>query len=229
MEGEHQYMTITTVLFDFDGVVADTEMGTSVYLQKAFAQYGIELTDDQKKSYIGTDGRKQTEKILKEYGKDISVEEFFEVRKKLGSYYENSPLLKPISGLQELFDYLRMKELGIGLVSSTNSKLIITALNRMNLVHYFDTIICGDMVKCKKPDPEGYLMAMQYLHVSPEACIIVEDSPTGIQAGLNAGALVAGFKGSEIKQDTSEANITWESYRDAIAQMKELLTGEHNE
>lgn len=65
-------MTITTVLLDFDGVVAGTEMRTSVYRQKAFAQYGIELSDYQKRLHIGTDRRKQTEKILKEYGKICS-------------------------------------------------------------------------------------------------------------------------------------------------------------
>lgn len=209
-------MKIKAVLFDFDGVVADTEYGATVYLQKAFDKYHIQLTKAQRRSYIGTDGRKQTEKILKDAGVSVPVEEFFEERAKLGSFYENSPDLKPIPGLVDFLKLLKYKELKTGIVSSTNCRLIITALNRMHLTHYFDVIICGDMVEHKKPDPEGYLSAMRYLDSSPEESMILEDSPTGIKAAVDAKAMVVGFKGSKIKQDISQAQLVWESYEDAI-------------
>ena len=212
-------MAITTVLFDFDGVIADTENGVNVYLQETFSKYGITLTQEQLNSYIGTDGRKQTAKILKDNNKNVTVEEFFVERNKLGNYYENSPLLKPMENLPTFLDRLNQKGIKLGLVSSTNSKLIVTALNRMQLVHYFEVIVCGDMVKNKKPDPEPYLKAMEFLGVSPEDCVIVEDSPTGIEAGLKTGAVVVGFKGSEIPQDTSTAHIQWHSFQEATKQL----------
>lgn len=209
-------MKTKAVLFDFDGVIADTEQGATKYLEKAFDKYHIQLTEDQRRSYIGTDGRKQTEEILKDAGVSVSVEEFFKERAKLGSYYENSPDLKPISGLEDFLKLLKRKDIKTGIVSSTNCRLIITALNRMHLIHYFDVIICGDMVEHKKPDPEGYLTAMQYVDAGPKECIILEDSPTGIKAAVNAKATVVGFKGSEIKQDTSQADLVWETYEEAI-------------
>lgn len=200
------------VIFDFDGVMADTEMKTLVYMEQAFAKYGIILSHEEKMAYIGSDGREHTNQILMKNRIDITAEDFLKEKRKLGNVYENSTDLQLMPGLREFLMWLKKEEYKIGLVSSTSSRLIVIALNRLGIIGFLDTLICGDMVKNKKPDPEGYLLAMKYLGIKPEEAVIIEDSPIGICAGKAAGAYVIGYKGAEAVQDTSAADVEWKSY-----------------
>ena len=95
-----------------------------------------------------------------------------------------------------------------GIVSSTRSQLILTALDRLHLVSQFDVVVCGDMVTRRKPDPEPYLRAAQLLGLAPGDCLVIEDSPAGIRAGKAAGCTVLGYTGSSIRQDVSAADLT---------------------
>lgn len=77
------------VLFDFDGVIADTEMKTLAYIEKLFFKYGVVLSMEEKISYIGTDGKEPTRKLLEKNGICKTTEEFLEERRALGNVYEN--------------------------------------------------------------------------------------------------------------------------------------------
>lgn len=203
---------LNCVLFDFDGVIADTEPGTMAYLERAFEQLGIALTEHDWKGYIGQDGSIHTAHILKRNHCNVSVDEFLEQKRGLGNYYEDSKELQAYQGVVDLLCWLRGKGVKTGLVSSTGSRLILTALNRMSMTALFDVVICGDMVTRKKPSPEGYEKAMEYLGISNRECLIIEDSPTGIQAAKSAGGFVVGLKCSRIEQDTSKADKEISSY-----------------
>ena len=101
----------------------------------------------------------------------------------------------------------------MAVVSSTSTVGVITALNRMNLLKYFDAVVCSDMLGGRtKPAPDGYRKAAEFLGEKPEDCIVIEDSPFGIQAGKSAGMFVVGLKASEHKQDTSKADIEVSDY-----------------
>ena len=200
------------VLFDFDGVIADTEMKTLAYIEKLFFKYGVVLSMEEKISYIGTDGKEPTRKLLEKNGICKTAEEFLEERRTLGNVYENSQDLKPMEGLVEFLVWLKTTGYKIGIVSSTSTRLIVTALNRMKLMSFPEVLICGDMVTKKKPSPEGYRKAMEYLEVMPEETVIIEDSPSGIRAGKAAGAYVIGYKGAEVQQDTTGADTLWNDY-----------------
>lgn len=200
------------VLFDFDGVIADTEMKTLAYTEELFFKYGAVLSMEEKISYIGTDGKEPTRKLLEKNGICKTAEEFLEERRTLGNVYENSQDLKPMEGLVEFLVWLKTAGYKIGIVSSTSTRLIVTALNRMKLMSFPEVLICGDMVTKKKPSPEGYRKAMEYLEVMPEETVIIEDSPSGIRAGKAAGAYVIGYKGAEVQQDTTGADTLWKDY-----------------
>lgn len=200
------------VIFDFDGVFADTEIETLVYMERAFSRYGVTLTQEEKIAYIGSDGREHTRRILEKNGINKTVEEFLEEKRKMGNVYENSTDLKPMPGLRDFLIWLKKEGYKIGLVSSTSTRLIVVALNRLGFMGVPEVIVCGDMVKDKKPNPEGYLTAMRYMGVEPEETVIIEDSPIGIRAGKAAGAYVIGYKGAEVVQDTSAADVEWEDY-----------------
>lgn len=200
------------VLLDFDGVIADTESSNADYLSKALAIFGIYLTKQDRDRLVGRNGRRMIEELLARAPVPVSFEEFLEVRRQQGNTYEDSPTLKVMPGLYEFLHFLRNNEYQVGLVTSTSSHLILAALNRLSLTAMFDVIICGDMVHAHKPDPECYLKAMKLLSVQPSQCVVIEDSPVGILAGLHAGATVIGYTGASVKQDTGKAHVTADSF-----------------
>ena len=122
--------------------------------------------------------------------------------------------LSPMPGLQELFQWMKERNLKAGLVTSTSAKYIITALNRIKMTDYFSVIVCGDMCEKRKPYPDGYLKAIQLLQAEKDEVVAIEDSSTGIHAAIQAGIDVIGYTGSGIKQDTGEATAVFSSFQD---------------
>lgn len=199
------------VLFDFDGVIADTEGSNLRYWEEAFRFYQIRLTDADKRKLLGRKDKSCLADLLAKSGAGISWEEVRERRRKLGNVYEDGTIL-PFPGAADYLLWLRKSGRKTALVTSTSARLIVTALNRMGLTTSFDVIVCGDMCPQSKPDPAIYQMAMALLGGVPRDCLVIEDSEAGIRAGKNAGAAVLAFRGSEIVQDTHEADYQADTY-----------------
>lgn len=203
------------VLFDFDGVIIDSEIGAFEHFRKSLKRTGIDITLDELLKYIGKSSLEITTELFNKNNINRDPQEFLVERRNSGSYYEVSELLI-MPGLIEFLETLKSKNIKMAVVSSTSSRSVVTALNRLSLLKYFDAIICGDMVKETKPSPEGYLKAAKLLNANPDDCIVIEDSPIGIQAGKNAGMKVIGFTGSTHVQDTSNADIEVKSFTELM-------------
>lgn len=201
------------MLFDFDGVIADTEESNIQYLEKALASYGVILTDAERRSLFGVNEPSKIARFLERSNPPVNLETFRGYRKTLGNTYENGSL-EPMPGLLQVLNGLRAKWITMALVSSTSTALIEAGLRRLNLTAYFDVVICGDMVDKRKPDPEPYQKAMELLGADPLECLIIEDSPVGIQAGKASGARVVGFRGSRLRQDVSQADFRIDTFGD---------------
>lgn len=204
------------VLFDFDGVIADTEESNVKYLGKALAVFGVVITPEEQAQLVGMNDPRILEKMLRRARPPVTLEQLLEERQRQGNTYEDDPDLAPTPGVIEFLHRLRAAGKGIALVSSTSARLILVALNRLGLTGFFDVIICGDMVSEKKPSPECYRKAMALLRARPEECVIVEDSPVGIRAGKAAGAVVAACRCGRLRQDTSQADFEFESFEECM-------------
>lgn len=176
-------MPIRCVLFDFDGVIADTEERNADYLASALAHFGVRLTEEDRSALVGINDPSLLEALLKRAETPVTLEQLQAERTRHGNYYENGADLHTQPGLREFLSALRAQGILTGVVSSTRSQLILTALDRLHLVSQFDVVVCGDMVTRRKPDPEPYLRAAQLLGLAPGDCLVIEDSPTGIRAG----------------------------------------------
>ena len=174
------------VLFDFDGVIADTESSNARYLGKALAVFGVAVTPEDERRMVGVNDREILEELLQRAEPPVTVERLLEERRRQGNTYENEPSLAPMPGLLPFLWRLRAAGIRTALVTSTSSRLILAALNRMGMSALFDAILCGDMVEKRKPSPEGYQKAMALLGAAPERSIVIEDSPVGIRAGKRA-------------------------------------------
>lgn len=204
-------MDVECVIFDFDGVISNTEESNCEFLQRALEEFGILLTDEEKYNLIGTSDRKILENILRKSSSDVSMEELTSMRAMIGNTYENTDI-KPMPGLTAMLQSLQKSHIQMAIATSTSTRLIMTALNKMHLISYFDAIVCGDMCTKRKPDPEIYNKTMAYLNRNPEDCIIIEDSTAGITAGKRAGAYVIAYSGSGLEQDRSGADCLVETY-----------------
>lgn len=194
------------VLFDFDGVIVDTEPHNADNLAKALSHFGITMSEEEKRDQVGRNDRDAIIRILARAKKKVTPEELLKERDLIGTYYETGDDFHAEDGLRKALQEIRSKGVRTAVVSSTSSKLILTGLNRLSLLSSFDVIVCGDMTEKHKPEPEPYLKAMEYLAARPEECFIVEDSPYGIKAGKAAGGTVIAYTGSSVKQDTTRAD-----------------------
>lgn len=193
------------VLFDFDGVCADTERYGLQLDREVYEQYGIEPTDAEMRTLVGTTGLESIPALFRRYGMDVSAQEFFSRRRDNLCIYRDLPLeVQP--GLMDVLRDLRRRNVPTGLVSTTNAQSILFALDRLGLMSCFDIVVTGDMVKNHKPAPDPYLDAQSRLGVAFGTGIAVEDSPTGIHSAKAAGLYVLGYVGGSIAQDVSEAD-----------------------
>ncbi len=205
------------VLFDMDGVLLDSELAVFQSLAKTLKTKGIELPEGDFKKYIGKSSMTIAKEIITQYRMPQSPAELLKDHEALrGSFYSDFPELKPMDGVYECLNKLKLKGIHMAVVSSTESHGVLSALNRFDLLKYFNIVLCGDHVKKTKPSPEGYLLAAKMLCAQPEECVIVEDSPLGIEAGKNAGMLVMALKSSVIVQDTSAADYELRTFEDLI-------------
>ena len=177
---------ITTILFDFDGVIANTEPQYDIYIDALGEKYnlGIENFALKVKGTTSPD-------ILKKYFSHLPKEEVKTVERELGEFelQMDFPL---VDGVMEFIEYLKNNNYKIGLVTSSQDFKMKRALDILNLSKTFDTEVTAARITKGKPNPACYLLAAEDLNVSPSECVVFEDSFHGIRAGKDAGMRVVG-------------------------------------
>ena len=180
---------LTTVIFDMDGVIFDSERAVMEEWLVIAQERGLK---DMEKVYISVCGttRPTTEAMMKEvYGQDFPFDELDRRAYHMRDVkYAGGLPLKP--GIRELLDFLKEKKIHIALATSTNGERTRAQLEAVGLWQYFDTAVTGEMVTHSKPDPEIFLKAMEQAGAEPSDTVIIEDSFNGVKAGRSSGATV---------------------------------------
>lgn len=217
-------MVMKYALFDMDGVLLDSESGAFRMYQETLKQIGIEISlEELLERFVGKTSIQISEKIMEENGSPMKPEEFLKLHRSKGSFYAISDEVVPMEGVVDFLSFLKERKVRMAVVSSTTAVNVLSALNRMKILNFFEAVVCSDMICHEKPSPEGYLKALELLEGCPEECVIVEDSAIGVQAGLNAGIRVFAYKGASYKQDTSTADLEVYTYEE----LKEYLILNH--
>ncbi|MCP3740253.1 HAD family hydrolase [Rossellomorea sp. BNER] len=173
------------VIFDFDGLIIDTESLWFEVFRDVTLEYGGQLALSDFSSTIGT-----TSEVLYQHIENITNEKFdqTEIEKKTRERYE---LKKEELILREgVLDYIESASktgLKIALATSSSRKWVEEFLEKFHLIKFFDVIRTKDDVKNVKPDPELYLQATKALGVDPSEVFVFEDSKNGLTAALAAG------------------------------------------
>lgn len=93
------------------------------------------------------------------------------------------------TGLFELLNYLKSNHYKITVATSTESEKARYYFENAGIANYFDGIVCGDMINRGKPEPDIYLKASEILGFSPNECLALEDSPSGVLSAYRAGMM----------------------------------------
>ncbi len=176
-----------TALFDFDGVIVDTEPIYDIFWNEAAKRYntGKDNFADLIKGTTLPD-------IISRYFADRTEEEKQMIFNECFEYERNMELPQ-MPGSIDFLQLLKSNNVKIGLVTSSDNAKIERAISIYKLEDVFDTIVTADRIIKGKPDPMCYLLAASDLCVSPDNCLVFEDSFAGIQAGTDAGMRVIGL------------------------------------
>lgn len=180
-------MELKTALFDFDGVIVDTEPIYDIFWNEAGIRYETGI-DNFAAVIKGT----TLPYIIEKYYSD-RTEEFRRMVVKESTEYESTMPLPAMPGSIEFLHLLKEKGVQMGLVTSSDNSKVERAFKLHHLDTLFDTVVTADRITKGKPDPMCYLLAANDLGVSPGDCLVFEDSFAGIQAGTAAGMRVIGL------------------------------------
>ncbi|ULT56668.1 HAD-IA family hydrolase [Neobacillus drentensis] len=173
------------VVFDFDGLIIDTETVWYDSFKEVLGRYNVEFPLEIFLPCVGTKGTIIDEYIEGKLGNNVTVKE---VRQLVRECHREKIIdLEVREGVR---DYLtQAKELGlkIGLATSSDREWIDHFLKKLDLLHFFDVIKTGDDVKKVKPDPEVYLQCLDALDVRSNEVVAFEDSNNGAKAAKAAG------------------------------------------
>lgn len=174
------------VLFDLDGVVVDSE---SIYTQ--FWSDIDKLYPTGVENFAIAIKGNTLQRILADYFPDNDVKQDILERIK---DFEINMRYKPFAEAIRFINELKRNQFRIAIVTSSSQKKMdnLYAQNP-GFREMFDAVVTGDMVSHSKPDPEPYLLGAKAIGVSPESCYVFEDSISGIESGIRAGATVIGL------------------------------------
>jgi HAD superfamily hydrolase (TIGR01509 family) len=182
---------MSAILFDMDGTLIDSE---PLWLEaeiEIMEELGCNWDQQDQINCLGGPIDK-TENYMQDRSNNIKPFGYF--TKKLDDVMEKklSTKLDLIPNALEIINECKRSELKIALVTASSGRLMRAVLKRFP-VGIFDTVVSYDDVERSKPDPEPYLLAAKTLGVDITNCVVLEDSLTGVQSGLSAGAQVIGI------------------------------------
>lgn len=178
---------LRALVFDFDGLILDTETPEFVAWQEVFAAYGAQLTTEEWAHVIGsTDhGWTASASILRQTGEAVPEDALRVKFKARQVSLLEAETIRP--GVTALISDGKERGLALGVASSSPRWWVEGHLKRLGLFAEFAAVATGDEVPRTKPDPAVYQLAVSRLGVPSESALALEDSPNGVRAAHAAG------------------------------------------
>jgi beta-phosphoglucomutase len=183
---------IKALLFDMDGVIVDSNPLHRVVWEEYNRLFGIETTEDMQQRMYG----KRNDEIVRDFfGHALTDDEVLRHGAAKEALYRERLLphigSSLVPGVREFLE--RHRDLPAAVATNAETANVNFVLQQADLRRYFQAAVDGSQVLNPKPHPDVYLRAAEELGVSPESCVVFEDSWTGVSAGLAAGMQVVGL------------------------------------
>jgi len=191
-------MKYKAILFDLDGVLVNMPDGHYEALNKALGLFGVKIEKDEHFNFFnGLPTRKKLEELEKQGRLPKGLREFINFIKQKHTKEIIPKYCVPDYSKIILLGNLKKRGFKLGCCSNSIKETLHLMLKSAQIFDFFDIIIGNDEIKNPKPHPEIYLEAMGKLKVKPKECIVIEDSPHGIESGKKSGATVFEVKNTE--------------------------------
>ncbi|WP_088342693.1 MULTISPECIES: HAD family hydrolase [Rhodomicrobium] len=214
------------IIFDCDGVLVDSEPLSMRVLLETIAEAGAVIDVAQGyESFLGRSLASTTDTLRDDYGVDLGSDALDRMRERLYALFRRE--LQPVPGVAETLAGLALP---FCVASSSQPERIRLSLDVTGLRPFFgDHIFSASMVTHGKPAPDLFLHAAREMRIAPARCIVIEDSPAGVDAAKRAGMPVFAFTGGSHAQAPAHRRFIESLGPDRVfermADLPELLRG----
>jgi beta-phosphoglucomutase len=208
------------VIFDFDGVIVDTEPLHYKAFQRVLEPLALGFTwEEYVESYIGFDDRDAFRHVYSSHGTKLSQEQLHGLIEQKALFFSDviQSGVSAYPGVLDLISHLHMHKIPLAICSGALRTDIDPILSMLGISDYFDVIVTADDVATSKPDPECYQLAFQRLQsahkfsFTKDATLVIEDTPAGISAAKAAGLPVCAVTNSYPAAILDQATFVTES------------------
>ncbi len=183
---------VELVIFDFDGVIADSEVLSLGTLRYALADWGLQMSLEQVRTlFLG--------KSLASISDYIASNGAANVSEDFADHWQNTLFeqlrtkLKPMTEVLPFLEFLNKRGVKYCIASSSSFDRLKLSLSAICLEDQFPDIFSAEQVQNGKPAPDLFLFTAKHMNKDPSACLVIEDSPYGVKGAAAAGMRVFGF------------------------------------
>ena len=183
-------MAFKALIFDFDGLILDTETPEVVVWEKIYSDHGLDFPLDSWSTIIGGDGSSTFDAAAHLAGAVAGAVGADSLRRQHRTLSDALTLTQPLlPGVMGALDQARRLGLRLAVASSSPHAWVDSHLGRLRLRDRFEVVVCSDDVPPGrvKPNPELFLKALEMLKIPADQAIALEDSPNGVRAARAAG------------------------------------------
>lgn len=180
-------MKFKAILFDFDGLMFDTEKVWKEYFFKANDVFNVNFTEQDRTEIIGRN-EQMLRAVLKSKKPNLDVDTYRDWTREQAHHHILTQKIDEKKGLINLLEYIKKENLLTAIVSGSERKIINSIIEKSAVKNFdFSSFVTGDRKVNPKPNPDVYLKACEELNVKPEEAIVLEDAYLGVKAGKSAG------------------------------------------
>lgn len=217
---------ITTVIFDMDGVIVDTEPVHYYAYRQHFSQLGIDVPDEMYATFTGNSTKNVYQRLKEAFTLTDEVEGLVGQKRQIfNDAFDSKEDLDLLPGVGTLIEDLHNNGFQLILASSSAKVTIERVFRRFGLHKYFTHIVSGEDFPRSKPDPAIFEKAAALSGVPKSECIVIEDSTAGVRAAKAAGLNCIGYKSDHsILQELAEADMIVSDFASLSAEKIKRLT-----
>jgi len=209
---------IRAVLFDMDGVLVDSEPFHDEVNLILLRRFGVEADQSVTNPFIGRTSEALWTAMKERFSLPLPVPELIELQWQTALTNLPDSGLAPSSGLIELIAHLRTHGIRMTVASSSRGSFVKAMLRHLGIWDDMEGFTCGEEPEHGKPAPDIFLLAASKIGMTPDHCLVIEDSTAGVAAGRGAGMFTVGYRNpTSDGQDVSAANRVVDDLSGVIA------------
>jgi beta-phosphoglucomutase len=213
-----------TVIFDMDGVIVDSNPIHTIALRQFCKMHGHYLTDNELKAKVY--GRANKDWLPDIFGDQMTQAAYKKLADEKEALFRKlfEPIIQPLNGLIHFLDILKNNNITMAVASSAPPENVQFTLEKTGTKKYFNILLNESSFNKGKPDPEIYLNTASLLNVSPDKCIVFEDSIAGVEAARKAGCKVIGVTTTHAREEFVSTELVIDDFEGLeLQQLVKLL------